>query len=88
MDLEQRVERLEEELRHERVMRELKGEELKTHDASLRAIIETLGQSSRIVKETAVQMQQTQVEMRELRALVKELIQGLLHGRQNGSPEP
>lgn len=64
--------------------RRLHGEHLSAHDADLHAVKETLAEASRIVRETAAQMQSAQAEMRELRALVKELIEGLLRGRQNG----
>ena len=77
MDLEQRIEKLEEEMRHERTMRRFHESRLDAHDASFDAVRE-------ILKETASQIQQGQAEMGELRALVKELIQGLLKGRQNG----
>lgn len=84
MTLEQRIERLEEEVRHERSMRELQSERMNVHDRLFHAIQAHHAETARLLKETATQMQTGEAEMRELRALVKELIQGLLRGRQNG----
>ena len=91
MDLEQRIERLEEEMRHERSLRLLQSQRMDTHDRFFDAIQTHHVETTRILKETAAQMQtlqkiveDTQQLARETQAEMKQLIEALLRVRQNG----
>ena len=77
MTFEQRLEKVEEAVRHEREMRRLNDARLDAHDTSFDAIRQILDEAARIVKDTAAQQQRTD-------AMVNELVQALLRGRQNG----
>lgn len=73
MDYEQRINQLEEDLRHTRSMQKIMSERLDAHDTSFGAIKQILVETERIVQQTAQQLQQ-------LTAL-------LLRTHSNGNPK-
>jgi hypothetical protein len=77
MDYESKIKVLEEEMRHERALSELRGQRLDAHDASFNSIRE-------ILRHTAEIQDKLTVDLAKLEVIVRDLVQAITAERGNG----
>jgi hypothetical protein len=86
MDYETRIKVLEEEMRHERALSELRGQRLDAHDASFNSIREILLHTAEIQEKFALDLAKLEVDLAELRVIVRDLVQAITAERSDGGP--
>jgi hypothetical protein len=88
---EWRIKQLEEETRHETAMRQLQGQRLDAHDASIGTVISTLASVASRLDSVAIRLDELTGRMNELAAMqaqtgkmLQDLIQAITRDHSNG----
>jgi hypothetical protein len=84
MDYEHRIKLLEEELRHEQALAELRAQRLDAHDSSFDSIREILAQTASAQAKTESLVNQLTVDVAKLEVVVRGLIEAITAERSNG----
>jgi hypothetical protein len=87
VDYEFKIRMLEREIAHLKEMQQLQSGRLDIHDRGFDAVHETLAETGRMLRQSALELEEMRGIVRESQVMLKQLLDAMLTGRRNGTEQ-